>query len=53
MTKEQLKAKAYDCIVNIEYWQNELKKTNESISKMPTQPEQVEDVNEEVVDKVA
>ena len=32
MTLIELKAKAYDCLAQLEYWQNELNKYNELIS---------------------
>ena len=34
MTLEQLKAQAYDCLVQVEQWQLKLKETNQQIAKI-------------------
>lgn len=44
MTIQELKAHAYDCILNIEMWQNELKATNQKIAEYKEPVKEKEEV---------
>lgn len=42
MTVQELKAHAYDCMAEIERWQNELRATNQKIAEESQKPKEEE-----------
>jgi hypothetical protein len=50
MNINELKAKAYDCMVQVEYWTIELKKANQSIGEYFTREEASKKAEEALIE---